>query len=148
MTAKRLLMRQLRTILRLKFEQKQANRAVARACDVGVGTVSEYVRRAQRAGLSWPLPEDLDDRQLEERLVPRSAAAAVVRVPPDFTNIHQELRRPGVSLQLLWLEYLKVYPNGYRYSQFCDLYHRYTRRLSPTMRQVHRAGEKTFVDFS
>src|SRR5437867_9116213 len=106
MTAKRLLMRQLRTILSLKFEQKQANRAIARACAVGVGTVSEYVRRAVRAGLGWPLPEGLDDRQLEEKLFPRPASAGAVRTAPDLAYIHQELRRPGVTLQLLWLEYL------------------------------------------
>src|SRR5437867_3240683 len=148
MTAKRLLMRQLRTILRLKFEQKQANRAIARGCAVGVGTVSEYVRRALRAGLRWPLPEELDDRQLEERLFPRPDPAGLVRTPPDLAYVHQELRRSGVTLQLLWLEYLKDHPEGYRYSQFCDLYRRYARRLSPPMRQVHRAGEKAFIDFS
>ena len=148
MTAKRLLMRQLRTILRLKFEQKQANRAIARGCAVGVGTVSEYVRRALRAGLRWPLPEELDDRQLEERLFPRPDPVGVVRTPPDLAYVHQELRRSGVTLQLLWLEYLKDHPEGYRYSQFCDLYRRYARRLSPPMRQVHRAGEKAFIDFS
>ena len=148
MTAKRLLMRQLRVILRLKFEQKAANRAIARACGVGVGTVSEYVRRAVRAGLSWPLPEELDDRGLEERLFPPPPSAGTPRTAPDLAYVHQELRRPGVTLQLLWLEYLKSYPEGYRYSQFCDLYRRYARKLSPTMRQVHRAGEKAFVDFS
>lgn len=148
MTAKRLLMRQLRAILRLKFEQKQANRAIARSCGVGVGTVSEYVRRAVRGGLGWPLPEDLDDRQLEERLFPPPGSAATARTSPDLAYIHQELRRPGVTLQLLWLEYLKGHAEGYRYSQFCDLYRRYARRLWPTMRQVHRAGEKVFIDFS
>src|SRR5881397_559895 len=148
MTAKRLLMRQLRAILRLKFEQKAANRAISRACGVGVGTVSEYVRRAVRAGLSWPLPEDLDDRGLEERLFPPTPSAGAPRTAPGLAYIHQELRRPGVTLQLLWLEYLKSFPEGYRYSQFCDLYRRYSQRLSPTMRQIHRAGEKVFVDFS
>ncbi len=148
MSAKKLPMRQLRAILRLKFQQSQANRAIARACGVGVGTVSEYLRRAGQAGLGWPLPDDLDDRQLEERLFPPPPAAGVPRTPPDLALVHQELRRPGVTLQLLWLEYLKGHPQGYRYSQFCDLYRHYARRLTPTMRQVHRAGEKVFVDFS
>jgi len=110
MSAKKLPMRQLRAILRLKFQQSQANRAIARACGVGVGTVSEYLRRAGQAGLGWPLPDDLDDRQLEERLFPPPPAAGVPRTPPDLALVHQELRRPGVAMELLVLEYLKGHP--------------------------------------
>lgn len=148
MSAKRLLMRQLRAIFQLKFEHRHPNRAIARACGVGVGTVSEYVRRALEAGLGWPLPEGMDDRQLEERLFPPPASVGAPRVLPDLAGIHEELRRPGVTLQLLWLEYFECHPGGYRYSQFCELYRRFARRLSPTMRQIHRAGEKVFIDFS
>lgn len=141
-------MRQIREILRLKHECGLPNRGIARACSVGTGTVWEYLDRARRAGLGWPLPEDVDDAALEARLFPPPAAPGVVRVLPDLAQIHQELKRAGVTLYLLWVEYLEAHPQGYRYSQFCELYRRFARKLSPSMRQVHRAGEKIFPDFS
>jgi transposase len=145
----RLLMRQVREILRLKYEQCLPHRAIARACGVGVGTVAEYCRRARQANLTWPLPAEWDDAQLEARLFQR--VGDVVGVPrplPDMAWVHQELKRPGVTLQRLHLEYLQQHPDGYRYSQFCRHYYHWARTLAPTMRQVHRAGEKAFVDFS
>jgi transposase len=142
-------MRQIREILRLRWAGRLPQRAVARACGVGLGTVSEYCRRAAQAGLSWPLPDELDDAQLEARLFRRvHDLVGVSRPLPDMAWLHQELKRPGVTLQRLWLEYLDAHPDGYRYSQFCRHYERWVRTLAPTMRQVHRAGEKAFVDFS
>ena len=70
------------------------------------------------------------------------------RVRPDCAYIHRELKRDGVTLQLLWEEHLQVHPSGYRYTQFCELYRQWVKRLRPSMRQIHRAGEKTFIDFS
>ena len=149
MPTERLLMRQIREILRLRWACGLPQRAVARACGAGLGTVSEYCRRAAQAGLSWPLPDDLDDRQLEARLFQRvHDLVGIARPLPDMAWLHQELKRPGVTLQRLWLEYLDAHPDGYRYSQFCRHYERWVRTLAPTMRQVHRAGEKAFVDFS
>lgn len=148
MATKRLLMRRLRELLRLKYEHRLPHRAIAKACVVGVGTVSEYIARARRAGLEWPLPEELDDAALEQKLFPPAVDPAVPRLVPDFAYLHRELKRPGVTLELLWLEYVAVHPTGYRYSQFCELYRRWARKLNPSMRQVHRAGEKVFVDFS
>ncbi len=148
MPALRLPMRRLREILRLKYDCGLSHRAIARACGVGAGTVSEYLQRARQAGLIWPLPEDLDDAALEARLFVPTPDASGPRPLPDAAFLHQELKRPGVTLQLLWVEYIKVHPDGYRYSQFCEHYRRFARTLSPTMRQVHRAGEKAFVDFS
>jgi transposase len=145
----RRLMRQVREILRLKYGQGLPHRAIARACEVGLGTVSEYCRRAEQVGLTWPLPDDLDDAQLEARLFQRvHDLVGVPRPLPDMAWIHQELTRPGVTLQRVWLEFLEAHPDTYRYSQFCLHYHRWARTLAPTMRQVHRAGEKVFVDFS
>jgi len=142
-------MRQVREILRLKYEQRLSHRAIARACGVGLGTVSEYCRRAQQAALGWPLPAEWDDAQLEARLFQRVGdLIGVPRPLPDMAWVHRELKRPGVTLQRLHLEYLQHHPDGYRYSQFCRHYHEWTRTLAPTMRQVHRAGEKAFVDFS
>ena len=147
MGASRLPMRQIREMLRLKYEGGLRHRAIARALGVGVGTVSEYVGRARRSGLVWPLPPELDDAALEARLfVP--AAPGRERTPPDLVEIHQELKRAGVTLHLVWEEYRAVHEDGYGYSQFCEIYRRWARKLRPSMRQQHRAGEKTFIDFS
>ncbi len=147
MARKRLSMRQIRQVLRLKLEHGLSNRAIARACRVGIGTIAEYVVRARRVGLSWPFPEDLDDTALEAQLFPRALDSGA-RPLPDFPTIHQELKRPGVTLLLLWMEYLKDHPDGYHYSRFCEHYARWAKKLSPSMRQIHRAGEKIFVDFA
>ena len=147
MPARRLLVRKIREILRLKHEGGLSHRAIAQACAIGVGTVSLYLERAAQGGLGWPLPAELDDATLEARLF-RRAAPAQDRVRPDCAYIHRELKRDGVTLQLLWEEYAQVHSHGYRYSQFCEIYRQWARRLRPSMRQVHRAGEKTFIDFS
>jgi transposase len=146
MGAERLPMRKIREILRLKHEGL-GHRAIAQACGVGVGTVSEYLRRVQRAGLGWPLPPEVDEPTLEARLFP-PAETGRERVAPDLVWIHQELKRVGVTLHLLWEEYREVHGDGYGYSQFCEIYRRWAGKLRPSMRQHHRAGEKTFIDFS
>jgi transposase len=122
-------------------------RAIAQACGIGLGTVTAYLQRATAAGLVWPLPDEVDDSALEARLFQRPALATD-RVVPDWTALHQELKRPGVTLMLLWQEYRAQQPHGYAYSQFCERYRQWARRLQRSMRQVHRAGEKLFVDFS
>ena len=141
-------MRKIREVLRLKFGEKRSQREVAAACNIGAATVWEYVRRATAAGLSWPLPEDLDDVALEQKLYAHEYATAVARPMPDLVYLHEELRRDGVTLQLLWTEYRESHPDGIGYSQLCERYSRWAQRLNPTMRQTHRAGEKAFVDFS
>jgi transposase len=142
-------MRRLREILRLKYEAGLPHRAIAHACGVGLGTVSMYLHRATAAGLTWPLPADLDETALEARLFTRPAGSPpAARHLPDLAQLHQELKKPGVTLALLWQEYRAAQPSGYGYSQFCEHYRRWARTLKPVMRQVHRAGEKLFVDFS
>ena len=147
MPALRLLMRKIREILRLKHEQGLSHRAIAQACSIGVGTVTLYLQRTARLGVGWPLPAELDDATLEAQLFSR-AAPVRHRARPDCAYIHRERKRDGVTLQLLWEEYAQVHPDGYRYTQFCEIYRQWARRLRPSMRQVHRAGEKTFIDFS
>ena len=117
MPARRLLMRKIREVLRLRHEQGLSHQAVARVCAIGVGTVNRYLRRAVEAGLGWPLPVELDDAALEARLFPR-AAPVHERVRPECAHIHRELKRDGVTLQLLWEEYAQVHSHGYRYTQF------------------------------
>ena len=147
MPARRLLMRKIREVLRLKHERGLPHRAIAQACAMGVGTVTLYLKRTAQQGLGWPLPAELDDAALEAQLFPRPAPVRN-RVRPDCAYIHRELKRDGVTLQLLWEEHLQVHPSGYRYTQFCEIYRQWVRRLRPSMRQIHRAGEKTFIDFS
>ena len=148
MASKRLRMRQFREVLRLKLEAGLSHREIARACSVGLGTITEYLRRATEAGLGWPLPGDLDDAALEGKLFAGPSGPETPRPLPDFAWVHRELRRTGVTLQLLWHEYIEDHPHGYRYSRFCERYRRWARKLHPSMRQVHRAGEKSFVDYS
>jgi transposase len=132
----------------LKHEGGLGHRRIARACGLGVGTVSEYVVRARQAGLAWPELGDLDDAALEARLFP-VLPAGVARPMPNLAELHQELKGVGVTLQLLWEEYREVHgESGYGYSQFCEHYRCWARMLRPSMRQVHHAGEKLFVDFS
>lgn len=141
-------MRKIKDVLRLKFETGLSHEKIAAATGLSKGAVTNAVRRAVQKGLSWPLPEELDDSGLTAMLyrqsVPRSRYA-----PPDYALIHQELKRKGVTLQLLWEEYEAAHgEHAYRYSQFCAHYHAYRGTLARSMRQVHRAGEKVFIDYS
>jgi transposase len=146
MPQERLSMRKIREVLRLKWGQALSNRAIATACQIGVGTVHEYVRRCDSVGLRWPLPDGLTDEEIEARLFPPPPSGD--RPQPDFDYITRELRRKGVTLNLLWEEYRKEHPNGYGRTQFCELYRCHAAKLDPRMRQVHKAGEKVFVDYA
>jgi transposase len=149
MPAERVSMRQIREVLRLRFASKLPQRAIAKSLGLSQGTVSGHLSRARAAGVSWPLPADLDDEQLEALLFPPPPAIAADQRPmPDWAWVHRELRRPNVTLALLWEEYRAGAPDGFGYSWFCDLYRGWAGRLKPTMRQTHIAGEKLFVDFA
>jgi len=140
-------MRKIRDVLRLKFDSELTHREIAAACGISAGTVSDYVSRAGERGLGWPLPVELDDATLERTLYPGPPSGAAPRALPDRAAIHEELKRKGVTLQLLWHEYNEVQSDGYSYSQYCELYRQWKKKLSVSMRQTHRAGEKAFVDF-
>ena len=148
MANKRKSMRKVREVLRLAHEAGLNQRQVARSLALSPTTVGEYLRRAHNAGLGWPLPP-LDDAQLEARLYPLSARGkADTRPLPDWAEVHRQLKRKGVTLQLLWQEYKAAHPEGLQYSQFCDRYRDFARKLDLVMRQHHRAGEKLFVDYA
>ena len=149
MPAERLPMRQVREVLRLKHAAGFSERQIAAALRISRSTVAEYLRRAGVIGITWPLPAELDDAALEERLfTPPFAVHERPRPQPDWPRLHAELRRPGVTLLLLWEEYRSGHPEGYGYSRFCDLYRHWRVGISPTMRQTHVAGERLFVDFA
>ena len=148
MSAERLSMRKIREVLRLA-SLGQSPGSIAGSLRIGSNTARRYVRRAEEAGLGWPLPPDLGDDALEALLFPPPPAAGTVRRVPDWAHVQRELRRKGVTLQLLWLEYRAVDRDGaYQYTQFCEHYRRWRQRLDPVLRQEHRAGEKVFVDYA
>jgi transposase len=140
-------MRKVRDVLRLTFGEGLSRRQVAASLGIPVTTLSDHLRRAKLAGLSWPLPEDFDDAALEAALFPPRAPSRVPRPMPEWSSIHTELRKKSVTLQLLWLEYREAHPDGYGYSQFANRYKAWCKKVDIVMRQTHRAGEKLFVDF-
>jgi transposase len=149
MPGQRLPMRQVREVLRLKHVCGHSGHQIAAMVGVSRYTVAEYLRRAAVVGITWPVPPELDDAALERKLfTPPFASPEAPRLQPEWTRIHAELRRPGVTLLLLWEEYRGARPEGYGYSRFCDLYSAWRGRLSPTMRQTHPAGERLFVDYA
>ena len=148
MAAERLSMRTTREILRLKWACGRSNRQIAQSCGIARSTVADCLRRATDAGLVWPLPPELDDGTLEARLYRPPGRPTAARPLPDWADVHQELRRPHVTLQLLWYEYKAAQPTGLQYSQFCVHYRQWARTLDLCLRQEHRAGEKLFVDYA
>ena len=147
MPQERLSMRKIKEVLRLRYEKGLSHRAIAGSCGIGCTTVREYVLRAQAAGVTWPLPADWDDGKLGQVLFPPVQAEGD-RPLPDWPVVHQELRRKGVTLALLWQEYKAVHPEGYNYSRFCELYRAWAGTVDVTMHQEHKAGEKLFVDYA
>jgi transposase len=150
MPAKReLTMRQIRQMLRLARDGVSA-REIGRTLGVARSTIQDNLKRATAAGLAWPLAGDLTDAVLENRLFAHAGVKSGFRrrAEPDWACLACELKRPGVNLMVLREEYRDAHPNGYGYSRFCDLFREFERRLSPTMRQDHPAGDKVFVDYS
>ncbi len=145
----RLAMSKTREILRLRWALGRSVRETARATALSAGVVSKTESRARLAAMDWSTVESVDDVELERRLYggPKHSRAPD-RVVPDPMWMHAELRRMGVTLELLHFEYLREHPNGYRYTAFCDVYRRWLDRRGLVMRQLHKAGEKAFVDYS
>jgi transposase len=146
-------MRKLREVLRLRFELHLGYQQIGRSCAIGVSTVCKYLKRAEAAGVTWPLPEGWDDARVETALFPRTVTPAKVQMAersrPDFAAMHEQLRQHRhLTLQLLWEEYRQANPDGYRYSRFCELYQRWRSKLDVVLRQEHKAGEKMFVDWA
>jgi transposase len=140
-------MRQIREVLRLKYALKKPQRLISQACGVGKTTVQEYLRRAKAVGLGWPLPEGITEDDLERRLFPAEPVNPTGKTPIPFQYIYEELKRPNVTLSLLWEEYKRAHPDGYQYSWFSERVFEYRARVNYSMRQEHKAGEKSFVDF-
>lgn len=149
MTRKRVSMRKIREVLRLKYDLGLSDRLVGRAVKLARSTIADYVRRATTAGLSWPLPPELDDLQLEALLFgERYQAPKPADDLPDWAAVDKELRRKGVTRLLLWEEYRRHHPTGLQYATFNEQYRKWKATQGLSMRQHHRAGEKLFVDYA
>lgn len=150
MATERLSMRKIREILRQKWEMGRTHRAIAQSVGLkSPGTVSSTIARAEAAGLSWAAVSALSDEELEKRLYgTQPGSGARNRPVPDWSALHIERRRPNVTLQLLHVEYLERHADGYQYSQFCEMYREWLGRRGLSMRQVHVAGDKMFVDYA
>ncbi len=150
MPAKRVSMRKIKECLRLKWACGLSHEQIARALGLSKGVVTKYLQRAAQVGLTEDQAATLSEVALEARLQPARKASPSLRVPPDLPWVHRELRRNGVTLQLLWEEYVAAHPGAalYRYTQFCHLYREYAGQLKRSMRQTHRAGEKLFIDYA
>jgi len=148
MPAQRVSMRKTREILRLRLGEKLTQNATAQSVGCSGSTVAATLARFANAGLSWPLPEGLDDEALEARLYPKPEGAKAERPAPDYQKVHLELRRKGMTLMLLWQEYRQVHANGFGYTIFCEGYRAWRSQVEPVMRQVHVPGERMFVDYA
>ena len=142
-------MRKIKDVLRLKLDARMSHQQIAAALGISKGVVTKYVGLAAASGLDWTTVQLLDETALERRLLvaperPRD------HVQPDYGRLHQELRRKGMTLMLLWEEHRADYADvqTYSYSQFCENYRRFAKQLKRSMRQVHRAGEKLFIDYA
>ena len=142
-------MRKIKEVLRLHHEKKLSDREIAKSVQIGRSTVKDYLLRAEKADIGWPLPSELDEASLEHLLFPSNRSISPERRQmPSLDYLHQELKRKGVTLQLLWHEYKQNNPDGYQYSHFCRIYQQWTEKLDPYLRQTYRAGEKLFVDYA
>lgn len=153
MPGKRVSMRKTREVLRLRFDLKLGQRQIARSANISQSTVHDYLERFTAAGLSWPLPVEMSEAQLEAALFPAALGKGHEpdsdRPLPDFAHLHEELQRhKHTTRQLLWEEYRATCPEGYGYSQFCQLYRHWKQERDLVLRQEHRPGEKLFVDWA
>ena len=146
MPTEKVSMRKIKEILKLNHENV-SNREIARRLRIGAGSVSRYLARAKEAKLVWPLNDEWSEDKIYSVLFPAENKKTAYP-SPDFGKVHQELKRKGVTLMLLWYEYQQQSPGGYSYSRYCELYQAFIGKCNPSMRLTHRAGEKLFVDYS
>jgi len=144
----KLSMRKISEVLRQRYELKRSYRDIARSLNISISTVSDYVGRAKVAGVNWPLPNELSEQALYDKLFLPIKQSRALRPLPDWEVVHREARKKAVTLRLLWREYRDVHADGLGYTQFCHGYQAYVKTISPVMRQIHKSGEKTFVDYA
>jgi transposase len=152
MPARKIAMRKVKETLRLSLECRLPYDQISQALGLSKGVISKYIRQALAAGLDWSAIEALDEEELHRKLRGQQSEP-VVFVAPDYAGVHLELRGKGFTLMLLWQEYCAKWAQDtqvkpYQYTQFCEHYRRFAKTLKRSMRQVHRAGEKLFIDYA
>jgi transposase len=142
-------MKKIKEILRLKQEAGLSNRAIAGACKISNSTVGEYLRRAEAAGIGWPLGELSEDEIYQKMFGEQPQLPEKVKPLPDWEEVRKELRKKGVTLHLIWIEYIEKHPDGYKHSQFEEYYRRWKKtHCEPSMHMTHVGGERMQVDYS
>jgi len=144
----RLSMRKISEILRQRFELNRSYHDIAKSQNISKSTVYEYLVRANKAGISWPLPNEISEQELYDKLFLPVAQTVTSKPLPDWEKVHRELRKKGMTLLLLWREYREIHSDGLGYTRFCERYREFVKTITPVMRQAHNAGEKTFVDYA
>lgn len=150
MPAKGLSMRKIKEVLRLHHEAGLTKRQIGRSLGISHNSAGKYLEAAEAAGITWPVPEELDEDALRHLLFPGAGPKKIPSKPlPDMNRLHRELRKKHVTLGLLWEEYRREHgEKGYGFTQFCSYYNRWREKVEVTMRQRHVAGEATFVDWA
>jgi len=141
-------MRQIRETLRLHLQAGLSYSEVGRTLKISKSVAGKYVSLARAAGVDWAMVQTLTDDELDARLYRPALPRSSHQLAPDFALVHQELKRAGVTLQLLWEEYAKDNPLAYKYTSFCVKYREWAMGLKRSMRQTHVAGEKLFIDYA
>jgi transposase len=141
-------MRKISEILRQKYELNRSYREIGQSLNISISTITKYLALARAANIVWPLIPGMSEKELYAKLFLPAKNEVDRKVPPDCQWIYRELRKTGVTLLLLWREYREIHPDGYGYTSFCKHYQAYVKQITPVMRQTHRAGEKTFVDYA
>lgn len=141
---KGLKIRKMKEILRLHFGLNLTQSQTAKSLNISKGVVCKYVNKAKSLNISWPLPEGMTDQQLLDCFKVTQNRQEEI----DFAEIHKQKQTKAVTLTLLWEEYIEQTKDDISYSQFCRRYKSWLKTLPRSMRQYHKAGEKTFVDYS
>ena len=141
-------MRKISEVFRQRYGLSHSYRDIAQSLNISKSTVYDYLARAKIAGISWPFSEEITEQELYDKLFLPVSQTAIQRPLPEWEEIHRELRKKGMTLRLLWREYRDIHPDGLAYSQFCERYRAFVKTITPVMRQVHKGGEKTFVDYA
>lgn len=149
MPTPRMTMRKIKDVLRLKLQAQLSHEQIAAALRISKGAVTKYTNLASAAGLDWLAVDSLSEAELERRLLAKPERRCHY-VMPDYGRVHQQLQRKGMTLMLLWEEYQAEHAGEqtYRYTQFCKYYGQFARGLKRSIRQIHRAGEKLFIDYA
>jgi transposase len=143
-------MQRIKDVLRLKLEHRHSHQHIASALGISKGVVTKYVKLANAGGLQWPQIQNMDEVALHQRLLGGASPRSSTFVAPDYAKVRQELQRKGMTLMLLWQEHSERHPEEtiHSYSQFCENYRQFAKTLKRSMRQIHRAGEKMFIDYA